>query len=79
MGCKFSKHSALPFSSSDSLSICAFDLVHYDVLGLSPSCSLTRFSYCISFINDFSRYTWLYLMYSLPEVGNSMLNIMCFV
>ena len=51
-----------------SVSVTFFDLVHSDVRGPAPSSSLGGFSYYICFIDDFSRYTWLYLMRSRSEV-----------
>ena len=61
-GCRLAKHLALPFASSKSISSASFDLMHSDVRGLAPSLSFGGFSYYVCFIDDFSRYTWVYLM-----------------
>ena len=41
-----------------------FELVHSDVWGPCPVMSFSRFKYFITFVNDFSRVTWLYLIKS---------------
>ena len=41
-----------------------FELVHYDIWGLYPVLFLTGFRYFVTFVDDFSRVTWLYLMKS---------------
>ncbi|GJR10326.1 retrovirus-related pol polyprotein from transposon TNT 1-94 [Tanacetum coccineum] len=61
-GCKLAKFSALPFSNSVSSFNAPFDLVHSDVWGPSPVSIKGDSKYYVSFINDFTRYTWVYLM-----------------
>ncbi|GJY57080.1 retrovirus-related pol polyprotein from transposon TNT 1-94 [Tanacetum coccineum] len=61
-GCKLAKFSALPFSNSVSSSNALFDLVHSDVCGPSPVSIKGDSKYYVSFIDDFTRYTWVYLM-----------------
>ena len=39
-----------------------FELVHYIVWGRCPIMSLTGFKYFVTFVDDFSRFTWFYLM-----------------
>ena len=46
-----------PFGSSSIL-----ELVHSDVWGLSPLTSLLGFNYYIIFVDDYSRFTWLFLL-----------------
>ena len=40
----------------------SFGLVHYDVWGPYPIMSPTWFKYFVTFVDDFSSVTWLYLM-----------------
>ena len=45
-----------------------FELVHSDVWGPCPVLSPTRFRYFVTFVDDFSRVTWFYLMKSRSEL-----------
>ena len=38
-----------------------FDLIHSDVWGLSPITTQGESCYFVIFVDDFSRYTWIYL------------------
>jgi transposase InsO family protein len=61
-GCKLANFSALPFSKSVSISFAPFDLVHSDVWGPSPVLTKGGSRYYVSFIDDYTRYCWVYLM-----------------
>ena len=54
-----------------------FELVHSDVWGPCPVTSPTGFKYFITFVNDFSRVTWLYLMKSHSK-RFSHFSVFCF-
>ncbi|MCR2847983.1 DDE-type integrase/transposase/recombinase, partial [Weizmannia coagulans] len=43
-------------------------MVHSDIWGLCPILSPSGFRYFVTFVDDFSRVTWLYLMKSRSEV-----------
>ena len=45
-----------------------FELVYLDVWGPCPVVSLTGFRYFVTFVNDYLRTTWLYLMKSRSEL-----------
>ena len=66
-GCKLAKFSALPFYKSVSVSLAPFDLIHSDVWGPSPV--LTKGGSCnyVSFIDDYTRFFWVYLMKHLSD------------
>ena len=72
-GCKLAKFLALPFNKSISSSIAPFDLVHSDVWGPSPVSTKGGSRYYVSFIDDFTRYTWVYLM----KRRSNFLTIFC--
>jgi len=61
-GCKLAKFFALPFNRSISVSSSPFDLIHSDVWGPSPVAKKRGSRYYVSFIDDYTRYCWVYLM-----------------
>jgi len=61
-GCKLAKFSALPFNRSISFSSSPFDLIHSDVWRPSLVSIKEGSRYYVSFINDHTRYCWVYLM-----------------
>ena len=44
------------------------DLVHNDVFGLVSVQSLGKYMYYVSFIDDFSRNTWIYFLKNKSKV-----------
>jgi len=61
-GCKLVKFFALPFYRSISVSSLPFDLIHSDVWEPSPIATKEGSRYYVSFIDDHTRYCWVYLM-----------------
>ncbi|KAL5767968.1 hypothetical protein ACOSP7_014549 [Xanthoceras sorbifolium] len=61
-GCKLAKFFALPFNRSNSCSFAPFDLIHSDVWGPSPITTKGGSQYYVSFIDDCTRFCWVYLM-----------------
>jgi transposase InsO family protein len=60
--CELSKHHRVSFSPSINNSDAPFVLVHTDVWGPSRVVSLFGYRWFVSFIDDFSRTTWVYLL-----------------
>ena len=44
------------------------ELIHSDVCGPIPSISLSGYEYYVSFVNDYSRNTWIYFLKTKDEV-----------
>ena len=58
--CQYGKSHALPFNLSQNRASNVLDLIHTDLWGPAPVASHTNFKYYVHFIDDHSRYTWLY-------------------
>ena len=58
---RLAKFHALAFNNSDSIAKVPFNLIHFDVWGPSPSRTMGRSHFFVIFVDDFSRYTWIYL------------------
>ena len=56
VSCQLEKQSALPFNTSESISIDIFDLIHSDVLGPSFVSSIGGSRYFVVFVDDYSCY-----------------------
>jgi hypothetical protein len=61
-GCAQGKNVKNPFPSSDNKAKGILDIVHSDVCGPMSATSLSRYTYCVSFIDDYSRKTWIYFL-----------------
>ena len=69
VSCQLAKQLTLSFNNSDSFSYASFDLIHSDIWGPSPTTTVDRSKYFVIFIDDFSRYTWIYLMHNRSELS----------
>jgi len=69
-GCALRKNSRKKFPSSDSRAEGILDIIHFDVCGKMIVPSLGNFLYYVTFIDDYSRKTWIYLLKSKDEVFN---------
>jgi len=63
-GCALGKYTKTAFPSSDSRSEGVLQLIHLDLCGPMSSASLTGYEYYVTFIDDFSRKTWIYFLRS---------------
>ena len=48
-----------PFPKSETKTKGTLELIHYYVCGPMPSISLCGYQYCVTFIDDYSRNTWI--------------------
>ena len=65
--CQQAKSHQLPYSRSSSTSSAPLELVFSDVWGPARD-SVGRKNYYVSFIDDFSKFTWIYLLKHKSEV-----------
>ena len=68
VACQLGKQLALPFNSSESISTDIFDLIHSDVWGPSPISSIGGSRYFVVFVDDYSRYSWIFYMKHRSEL-----------
>jgi histone deacetylase 1/2 len=64
---KGKSHRQLPYPKSTSVSSCPFELIFYDVWGPAPT-SVGQKNYYVSFTDDFSKFTWIYMLWFKSEV-----------
>jgi hypothetical protein len=67
-GCALSKFTKALFPNSDTRSSGILDLVHTDVCGPMSQKSLSGCEYFLTFIDDYSRKTWIYFLKAKSEV-----------
>ena len=67
-GCAKGKNTKNKFPSSESKEKRILEIIHSDVCGPMSSSSLSGYVYHVSFIDDFSRKTWIYFMKNKYEV-----------
>ena len=67
-GCAKGKNTKKAFPSSESKAKGILEIIQSDVCGPMSSNSLSRYAYYVSFIDDFSRNTWVYFMKNKDEV-----------
>ncbi|KAM0027867.1 putative RNA-directed DNA polymerase [Helianthus debilis subsp. tardiflorus] len=58
--CQLAKGQRLSFDLNLKRASHPLDLIHCDLWGPSPVCSKDGFRYYVAFIDDYSRFTWLY-------------------
>ena len=60
--CELSKHIRTSYIPRMHRAPSVFDLIHSDAWGPSPIPAMSGHHYYVTFINDYSRCTWVYLM-----------------
>ncbi|PKU66399.1 Retrovirus-related Pol polyprotein from transposon TNT 1-94 [Dendrobium catenatum] len=66
--CNKTKTHKLAFTLSDSRKNATLELIHSDVWGPAPSASASGLLYYVIFVDDYSRFTWLFPMYHKSDV-----------
>jgi hypothetical protein len=67
-GCALGKFTMASFPSSDTRSAGILDLVHMKVCGPMSRRSLSSCKYYLTFIDEYSRKTWIYFLKAKSEV-----------
>jgi histone deacetylase 1/2 len=71
--CQQAKSHQLPYPTSTSVSVVPLEQIFSDVWGPAPT------SYYVSFIDDFSKFTWIYLLKKCLDVYQVFLNFQQYV
>jgi histone deacetylase 1/2 len=71
--CQKAKSHQLPYSVSTSVSTAPLQLIFSDVWGPAPT-SVGRHDYYVSFIDDYSKFTWIYLLKKKSDVFSAFVN-----
>ena len=68
-GCVVGKHTEHKFDrGKTSRESCILGMIHSDISGPIPITSMNGSSYVLNFIDDFSRYTWVFFIKKKSEV-----------
>ena len=67
-GCSRAKNINNPFLKSETKTKGMLELIHSNVCGHMPSTSLRGYEYYVTFIDDYSRKTWIYFLKTKSEV-----------
>ena len=76
--CQKAKSHQLPYPVSTSVSSKPLELIFSDVWGQAPT-SVGRHKYYVSFIDDYSKYTWIYLIKHKSDVFQVFQNFQALV
>ena len=66
-GCQYGKAHQLPYEDSKFKTQAPLELVHSDVFGRVKQPSIGGMRYMVTFIDDFSRYVWVFFMKEKSE------------
>ena len=72
--CHLAKSHILPFSLSSSHATQPLALIHTDLWGLALHSSTTGARYFLIFIDDYSRYTWIYFLLTKDQTLPTFIN-----
>ena len=67
-GCAKGNNIKNPFPKSETKTKGTLELIHSNVCGPIPSASLSGYEYYVTFIDDYSRKTWIYVLKAKDEV-----------
>lgn len=72
--CMMGKSHKLPFPISESNASVPFQVIHSDLWGPSPIKSHNGFCYYVNFVDEATRYTWIYLLKLKSDVKEAFIH-----
>jgi hypothetical protein len=73
--CPLARQRKLSFPVSKSMSSAVFDMIHCDLWGPFSVQSINGSRYFLTIVDDFSSYTWIYLLHSKSQTQTFTSNI----
>lgn len=64
----YAKSCKIPFGCFETVTKLPLELVYCDVWGPSPVLFVYDFKFCVVFINDFTKYSWLFPLHAESDV-----------
>lgn len=77
--CPLSRQTRLPFPVSSCRAIYAFHLIHLDVWGPYNVETHNRMKYCLTVVDDCTRWTWIFLLRLKSDVSEVLKNFITMV
>jgi hypothetical protein len=71
--CQLAKSHQLPYNTSTNCTTMPLEIIHSDVWGPAPI-FVGGYKYYINFIDDFTKFTWIYLMINRTEAQRIFLQ-----
>jgi hypothetical protein len=56
-----------------------FEIVHSNVWGIAPVISHAQYKYFVTFIDDYSRFTWIYFLRTKAEVFTTFHTFLAYI
>ncbi|PKU87110.1 Retrovirus-related Pol polyprotein from transposon TNT 1-94 [Dendrobium catenatum] len=72
--CQMAKSHRLHSNNSQSVTKFPFSLVHSDVWGPAPTVSLRGYKFYVSFVDDFTKFTWVYPLIHKSDVFSTFIE-----
>ena len=79
LDCAIGKNHKLPFTTSSSSAYVALELVHCDVWGHAPTSFVSGYRYYVLFVDDFTKYSWLFPLKLKSEVYSIFVHFKAYV
>ena len=77
--CKLGKSKSLPFPLQGSRASTYFEIIHSDVWGMSHVLSHAQYRNFVTFIDDYSHFTWVYFLRSKANVFSTFKTFVAYV
>ncbi|KAI0494666.1 hypothetical protein KFK09_024808 [Dendrobium nobile] len=77
--CKEAKGHKLAFEISENRQKMLLALIHSDVWGLAPVVYVQDYNYYVIFVDDYSRFTWIYPMRKKSEVTHIFIQFKTYI